>query len=217
MKAVPGGFRNARGSAGVGWRMQEPEFDADRWQAALVYQRPLLALAERLLGDHDRAGDAVAHALLQESRGARAARTPPLPFLRAVVRNFARRVRRDEAVRRRHEVAARRTALAPAVVDLAAREQPRRRVAEAVLALDEPYRTTVALVYLEEVSVAVAAERLGIAEATVRVRLHRAREELRRRLDREFGSRGGWALLLGFSKPPVVVGARCSGSSSEGS
>ena len=129
--------------------MPEANFDVGRWQAALVHQRPLLALAERLLGDPAHADEAVGHALLQESRGARAATTPALPFLRAVVRNFARRVRRDEAVRHRHEAAARAAELAPAAGDLAAREQLRRRVAEAVLGLDEPYRTTVALVYLE--------------------------------------------------------------------
>lgn len=185
--------------------MLDAPFDADRWQAALVHQRSLLSLAERLLGDPARADEAVAQALLQESRGARAPAAQPLPFLRAVVRNFARRARRDEVVRRRHEGAAAAPATAPAAADLAAREQLRHRVAEAVLALDEPYRTTVALVYLEEVPVAVAAAQLGIAEATVRVRLHRAREELRRRLDREFGSRGAWALVLGWGKPPLVA------------
>ena len=185
--------------------MPEANFDVGRWQAALAHQRPLLALAERLLADPARADEAVGHALLQESLGARAESKPALPFLRAVVRNFARRVRRDEAVRQRYEAVAREAELAPAAVDLAAREQLRRRVAEAVLGLDEPYRTTVALVYLEEVPVAVAATQLGVAEATVRVRLHRAREELRRRLDREFGSRGAWALVLGWGKPSLAA------------
>jgi RNA polymerase sigma factor (sigma-70 family) len=191
--------------------MRESSFDVDRWQAALAHQRPLLALAERLLGDRARADDAVAHAMLQESRGAREPKTPPLRFLRAVVRNFARSVQRDETVRKRHESAAAPLDTEPAAVDLAAREQLRRRVAEAVLALDEPYRTTVALVYPEELPVAAAAAQLGITEATVRVRLHRAREGLRRRLDREFGSRAAWAMVLGWGESPVAAPAMVFG------
>ena len=172
-------------------------FDALRFENALAHQGRLLRLAHRLLGDPGTAEDAVDHALLQESRGRRADGTPLPRFLSATVRNFALRRRRDDNRRRRHEQAAARSDDAPAADELVQREQLRRRVADAVLSLDEPYRTTVALVYLEEVPPAAAALRLGVAEATVRVRLHRAREQLRRRLDREFGARAVWALLLG--------------------
>jgi len=126
-------------------------------------------------------------------------------FLRTVVRNFARRFRRDEATRQRHEQAGARLEQVPASDELAAREQLRCRVADAVLALDEPYRTTVALVYLEEQPPAVAAARLGVAEATVRVRLNRAREQLRRRLDRDFGTRGTWAAVVLWGRQPTTV------------
>ncbi|MBM4063706.1 MAG: sigma-70 family RNA polymerase sigma factor, partial [Planctomycetes bacterium] len=171
-------------------------YDAQRWQAALAHQGPLLALAQRLLGDPSAAEDAVAHALLQHSRSARPPQVPRLPFLRAVVRNFARRVLRDAARRTRHEAAAARTGVAPAADEIAAREQLRRRVADAVLALREPYRTTVALVHLEGLPTHVVAQQFGVAETTVRVRLLRARGELRRRLDQDYGARGAWAGVL---------------------
>lgn len=187
--------------------MTESPFDATRWQAALVHQGRLLALAERLLGDPAAAEDAVEHALLQESRGRRRADVPPLPFLRRVVQNVARRFRRDAATRTRHEAAAAVVGEALPADELAARERLRRCVADAVLALAEPYRTTVALVHLEEVPPAEVARRLGIAEATVRVRLHRARGDLRRRLDRDFGSRGAWALVPWWRSHPVSAPA----------
>lgn len=161
-----------------------------------MHHAQLIRLAEGLLGDPHGAEDAAFHAVQQESKGRRGAAVPRERFLRTVVRNFVRRLSRDAATRQRHERAAARDEIVPASDELVAREELRRRVADAVLALDEPYRTTVALVYLDERPMAEVAERTGVAEGAVRVRLHRAREQLRRRLDREFGSRRAWAALL---------------------
>jgi RNA polymerase sigma-70 factor (ECF subfamily) len=198
--------RNERGPARVWLSMSDSPFDSGRWQQALAHHAQLLALAERLLDDPAGAEDAVHHAMLQESRGLRSSGVPRGRFLSTVVRNFARRLRRDAATRQRHERAAARPESLPASDELAAREQLRRKVADAVLALDEPYRITVALVYLEQLSPAAAAQRLQVAESTVRVRLHRAREQLRRRLDRDFGSRAAWAPLV-LRLPQSVVPA----------
>lgn len=191
-------------------------FDALRFEQALAHQGQLLRLAQRLLGDPDAAEDAVGHALLQESRGRRGGGVPLGRFLAAAVRNCSRRLRRDAARRQRHETAAARDAVAPAADELAAREQLRRQVAAAVLALAEPYRTTVALVYLEQQPVAEVAARLRVAEATIRVRLHRAREQLRQRLRAwrrpagvPRGPAGMWACLaLGAraAAPAGIVG-----------
>ncbi len=52
-------------------------------------------------------------------------------------------------------------------------------------ALPEPQRAVVLLHYYQEMSVTDVAEALGVAEGTVRSRLHRARERLRRSWQRE--------------------------------
>lgn len=54
-----------------------------------------------------------------------------------------------------------------------------------VAALPEPQRAVVLLHYYQEMSVPDVAEALGLAEGTVRSRLHRARERLRRAWQRE--------------------------------
>ena len=86
--------------------MTDAAFDAERFARALQHQPHLLQLAARLLGDADAAEDAVGHALLQESRGRRRGSVPLLPFLRAAVRNMARKLRRAAASRQRHELSA---------------------------------------------------------------------------------------------------------------
>jgi RNA polymerase sigma-70 factor (ECF subfamily) len=54
-------------------------------------------------------------------------------------------------------------------------------VRRAVLSLPERYREAIVVYYFEEKDVAQAAEVLGIAEGTLKARLHRGRELLRRR------------------------------------
>lgn len=54
-------------------------------------------------------------------------------------------------------------------------------VRRAVLTLPERYRDAIVMYYFEEKDVAEAARVLGVAEGTLKARLHRARELLRRR------------------------------------
>lgn len=61
-------------------------------------------------------------------------------------------------------------------------------VRRAVLTLPQRYREAILLFYFEEKSVAEAARILGVAEGTLKARLHRGRELLRRRCE-DLGSR----------------------------
>ncbi|HEX5050595.1 MAG TPA: sigma-70 family RNA polymerase sigma factor [Planctomycetota bacterium] len=77
------------------------------------------------------------------------------------------------------------------------RLERQRRVAAAVHALPEPYRRTMLYRFLDELPTAVVAQRMAVAEPTVRKRIERGLELLRARLDREFGgSSRAWALAL---------------------
>jgi len=69
------------------------------------------------------------------------------------------------------------------------------RVLAAVRALAEPYRATVLLRYYEGLALEEVARRTGVPGSTARTRLARAHEQLRARLDHEFGGREAWSLL----------------------
>jgi len=121
-----------------------------------------------------------------------------------VIRNLVFKRHRSRARRRRHEENAARPELDTSTpAELVERADLQRRVTEAVLELDEPYRTTVLRRYFEDRSPAEIAERDGVPAATVRIRLHRAREQLRNRLDGAYGGeRGKWrAVLLPLAGP----------------
>jgi RNA polymerase sigma-70 factor (ECF subfamily) len=117
-------------------------------------------------------------------------------WLTTVARNFAFRLRRTARRRLRRErerARARARTRTGATSDPAAaltRFETQRRVADAVHALDEPFRTAVLLRYFEELSPAEIAARTGVPAATARTRVKRGVDRLRRRLDREHGEDG---------------------------
>ena len=157
-------------------------------------------LARRLIGDGDH-DDAV-----QETWVA-AMRSPPRgpaaaagPWLAQVLRNQVRRRWRAGALHRRagaELAAAEEGAAAPSPEELLERARLQRVLADLVLALDEPFRSTVVLRYFEGKSAAEIARALGIPAGTVRWRLSEAVERLRAGLDaRERGGRVAWRALL---------------------
>src|SRR5688500_611253 len=78
----------------------------------------------------------------------------------AALRRHALNLRKLAARRHGRERAAARGEAVPAADELLQRDQLRRRVADAVLALDEPYRTTVWLRWFEDLSAADVAQRM---------------------------------------------------------
>ncbi|HKE00643.1 MAG TPA: carboxypeptidase regulatory-like domain-containing protein, partial [Planctomycetota bacterium] len=80
----------------------------------------------------------------------------------------------------------------------------RRRVVDAVLSLDEPYRAVVLCRFYDEMTLPEIARRLDVPLETARTRLRRAVARLRERLDDEHGaSRAAWAAPLAmFARAP---------------
>lgn len=76
----------------------------------------------------------------------------------------------------------------PATDEVVARAELEHRVADAVLALAEPYRTTVLLAFFENLKPRVIAKRMGVPVETVRTRIKRGVEMARARV---VGSSGG--------------------------
>jgi RNA polymerase sigma-70 factor (ECF subfamily) len=129
-------------------------------------------------------------------------------WLAAVTRNVVLTRRRSEARRQEREAAAARSEGQSSEHDVLVRGETCQRVVAAVMALDEPYRSTVLHRYLDGWSVGEIASREGVDEATVRKRLSRALQKLRAALDTEFGGgREAWMLALLDIARPARLGA----------
>ncbi len=117
------------------------------------------------------------------------------PWLRTVLQHCIQQVRGGDAARHRREVAASRPEALPATADLAARASLQRTIVDAVLALDEPGRSTVLLRFFDDRAPAEIARLQGVSIEAVRSRLRRALATLRARLDQEVGGRDQWLVI----------------------
>ncbi len=118
--------------------------------------------------------------VLLEGKGRFDERRLLLPWLLGVLANQARRARRDG---RRFETAAALASLADPRPPLAPEERElAKRVAEAIDTLGEPYRAVARLALCDVLAPAEIALRLGRSAGAVRVQLHRALDQLRRRM-----------------------------------
>jgi RNA polymerase sigma-70 factor (ECF subfamily) len=141
----------------------------------------------------------------------------PAGWLRRVLVRRAMDVARGARRRADRENAASRPDVAPSTADVVAAAESHRRVVEAVMALDEPYRTTVLLRFFEDLPPRDVAARMNVPVETVRSRVRRAVEQLRARLDDEHdGRRAAWLaplLVTGRDAPaPTTVGPAAKGA-----
>ena len=166
----------------------------------LAESRWLEALARHVVGDR-----ALAQDLVQDVWVASLEQPPdlvrdPRSWLAATLRNALRRERRSASARRTREAAVARHELQPAT-DVVARAEAQRVLVESVLALDEPWRSTVLWHYFDGLSCADIARNEGQSASTVRNRLARALELLRERLERTGEQGQGLAAIA-----PLVLG-----------
>ena len=164
----------------------------------LEHGRWVRGLAQALVHDvHDRE-DAVQDTWVAALEGRMHHQAAPRPWLARVLGNFARlQRRRERVVRAREERAARPDIDETDPARLLARAELLQRVGSAVLELEEPYRSTLLLRFLEELSTDEVARRLGVPGSTVRNRIRRGLAKLRERFDAEHGGdRRAWSVLL---------------------
>jgi RNA polymerase sigma factor (sigma-70 family) len=156
------------------------------------------SLARSLVRDALRADDVAQETFLAALEHPPRHGEAPRSWLAKVLRNFARRSARDDVRRARREEAVARSEAGPSTEEIVERELARRRVLEAVLALEEPYRTAILLRFYEELPPRAIARKLGVPVETVRTRLKRAIERLREHLDKAWNEdRRAWCLALG--------------------
>ncbi len=154
-------------------------------------------LARHLIRDREEAEDAVQDTWLAFLRLRPDRERPLRPWLARVVRNQAAyRLRKGSALRERESTSARPEAVVSAH-EIVARGEVQREVVNAVLGLDEPYRSTLLLRYYEGLEPREIASLKGLAPATVRTHISRGHQRLREILDESHGSDGvGWRALL---------------------
>ena len=184
-----------------------------RTEELLAHAGWLRALSSSLVSDRSDADD-----LMQETWLA-ALRHPPRaglslrPWLARVARNLARNARRRDVRRGDREALAQRSDGPISPDAIAGEVEVQRMLAEAVLRLDEPLRTTVVLRYFRGLNASQIATMQRIPPGTVRWRLKNAIEALRHDLDGRFhGDRSSWcaaltALLPAPTEPIAASGA----------
>lgn len=146
----------------------------------------LKRLATALVRNESDADDLVQETFLVAAEHAPKDGRPLKPWLSRVALNVVRMRSRASKRRVARETAAGSLSEKPSTPpELVSRVAAQRIVVDAVLALAEPYRSTVLLHYFDEVSSAEIARRLGIPEGTVRRRLKTGLDELRARLHAE--------------------------------
>ena len=167
-------------------------------------------LSRALIKDRTLADDVAQEAFLSVAR-AQSGRTSSTPiesrsaWLRTIVLNVARSMGRSKVRRAHRESAVARPEVIPSTASILEREEARRTLVEGVLALEEPYRSTLILRYLEELSLGEVAQRLGVSKETVRTRSRRGLEQLRVSLDGAFGGPDGTGRALALLAIPGAL------------
>lgn len=167
------------------------------------------ALARKLVADPhlaaDLAQETTVDALEREPDGSR----PLRAWLAAVMRNNLAKLRRGEKNRTAREQVTRSAELEPAVLDVVEKAETHRNVVLAVLALEEPYRSTLLMRFFEQLSYDEIARQSHLTRAAVNSRVTRALEQLRARLENTYGGdrRALGLALIPLAKLPTGVAA----------
>lgn len=174
-----------------------------RAEELLAHAGWVRALVRELVADDSRVDDIVQQAWLAalERRPVHVLR--PRAWLAGVIRNLIRENRRSEARRRRREERSAQPEQLPSAETLVEKAELQKRVVEAVLDLEDPYRSTLLLRYFEELTAEEIARQAGVPSSTIRNRMKRGLALLRERFDREQREgRHPWRAGLALLAPP---------------
>lgn len=162
----------------------------------------LRALAASLVSDRASADDLVQDTWVAALRHPPDPGRPLRPWLARVVQNLARNRRRGDVRRSDREASLRPTGEPISPAKIAEEVEAQRLLADAVLKLEEPLRTTVVLRYFRGMNASEIATAQKVPAGTVRWRLKRAIELLRIDLDGRFGGdRESWCLAFAALLP----------------
>lgn len=179
----------------------------DELLRALTDDAWLRRIASSLVRD-DSAGDLVSDTAASALGAANRLDGPPGPWLVTILKNHARQAWRSLENRKRRESESLPPEASKSPAEIAEIRDLQRVVARELLALDEPFRSTLLRRFFEDRSHAEIADIDGVSPGTVRWRQHRALEMLRERLDaRHGGDRAKWkaAVVPLFARVPPAA------------
>jgi RNA polymerase sigma-70 factor (ECF subfamily) len=185
--------------------MNDAPGDAHPPELLLAHSDFVRRLALELVGDQATADDVAQDALSTAWRHRPEALRQPRAWLAAVVRNFARQQHRAEVRRKTHEDRLPAGGRAPSPDEVLAREELRRSVVAAVLALPPQYRDLVLLRFYEALPPRTIAKRLALPVETVRTRLKRALLQLRSQLGEAGPGKHSPAALASLAVPGTTA------------
>jgi len=145
------------------------------------------SLARRLVADPHLAADLAQDTAMQALEERPDSSRPLRGWLATVMRNQLSKLRRGERNRSARESSSRKDDLAPAAQEVVERAETHRNVVLAVLALEEPYRSTLLMRFFEQLSYDQIAARTGVTRAAVNSRVTRGLVQLRVRLENTYG------------------------------
>ena len=158
--------------------------------ALLEHQDWIRRLAHSLVSDPNVADDLTQDTWVSVLRRPPRTPGPVRAWLATVLRRQLRQRQRSGARRRERERACAREEATPGVDEVVARASVHEELVRGVLALDEPYRTTVLLRFFEGLSYREIARSQGTTTATVNSRVTRGLKRLRARAERDRRGRG---------------------------
>jgi len=161
-----------------------------------AHQRFVRALARNLVADAAAADDLAQDAWVAALAGGPRTGGSVRAWFATVLRRRAAETRRERASRDRREAISARGEALPSTLDMVERAAVQRDLVQAVLDLEEPYRTTILWRFFEELPPREIARRAGAPVATVHSRIARGLAQLRARLDRDKGGARSWMLAL---------------------
>ncbi|MEO6711463.1 MAG: sigma-70 family RNA polymerase sigma factor [Planctomycetota bacterium] len=147
-------------------------------------------LARSLAVDASSADDLEQETWLAALRHGPARLIAPRAWLGRILANVARQDHRRSSMRVEREQEAARPEALPSAARLAERAELQRALVSAVLALEEPFRSTILWRFFQDLSSEEIAKRLAVPPSTVRNRLRRALELLR--IDLEQHDASNW-------------------------
>jgi len=163
----------------------------------LVHSEFLNILARALVVDENLASDITQETWLSAIKNPPSTGKNIKAWLSKVMRNAVRMSARSESRRKSREQSIDRDIDIPSPQEIAEQEETRRIVVDALLSLDEPYRSAIVLRYYKDLPHKEAAKRLGVPIETMRTRLKRGMEQLKQRLDKSHdGNRRSWLVAL---------------------
>jgi RNA polymerase sigma-70 factor (ECF subfamily) len=176
--------------------MSEPARNLDP-ESLLEHRAFVRAVVRRLVPDEHQVEDIVQETCLTALRSPPRSSGALRAWLARVGRNLAVSSLRRRVTRVRRERHAARSERLPSAREAAEKLEHHRMVVDAVLALEEPLRSTVVLRYYEDLPPRRIAEIQQVPVATVRSRLRRAVTRMRLSFDEVYGGdRRAWCLAL---------------------